>query len=445
MNHAFDSLPLLDLAAERRAAAPSRTPLYDEALEIAAGLRIAPTCRLTHAHLMHPVEEGVRDRVAALVSRLDGAWGGEPPPALAWHAGLSAAIVGRYGDACALLEAALRQLPVGSDERVSAAANKHRAAIEGALWPQAVVALDILAREAPNEMPFPAERYEPLGVLGIGGFAEVYLCRDRRTGAQAVVKALVRKTAQQWPLDVFHEARVLESISHPGVPQVLAAGYVDPPRRQGAYCVLEYFDGLSLHQYVDRFGPLSWTNVCSILASVLEALDVVHRAGILHCDVKPGNILLRCDSRGWRTQLIDFGIAVRVADQAHETIDGQRRPGTVGFAPPEQIGSPFSTPITAAADVYSLGQTAIYALTAQAPGKWKLDQLGTTAGPLADVLLSCVAQEPRQRPRVEPLRRFLQQLDVRADAPPREHQTTRAPQRVSEPGTSPEVGVRENG
>lgn len=427
----------LDLARERAAVAEGWTTWYDDAATFSESFGIGAQPRLAHDDLNRLSDQPQRDR---LRSRLDVDFErlvDTAPPALAHRLGLIAAVAGHYRYSWPLLRSAAYAMPLGSAERHWALHNWRLAALEGHAWSSALEAVQMLAREAPEEAPFPVERYEPVRMLGVGGFAEVYLCCAIATGEEVVVKSLARKPARQWPRDVFHEVKLLCTVNAPGVPQVREFGFVDTDTEFGPYCVLEYFDGLSLHQYVDTCGPLTWTNLRPILLHVLDALDATHQAGVLHCDVKPGNILLRCDSQGWQTELIDFGIGVRQREQAYGTRSEERRPGTIGFSAPEQLGCTFATPVTAAVDVYALGQTALYALTGQPPGKCRSDQLQHAAGPLAEVLLNCIEHDPRQRPRVEQLRRFLQQLDTHQEPPHREDQTTRLPAEVAplEPAT----------
>lgn len=410
---------------------------YDDAETFSESFGVGTRPRLLHDDLNRLSDQPLRDR---LRSRLDVDFErllDTAPPALAHRLGLVAAMAGHYRYSWPLLRAAAYAMPLGSVERHWALHNWRMAALEAHAWSSALESVQMLAREAPEEAPFPVERYLPVRMLGVGGFAEVYLCRSIANEELVVVKALARKPAHQWPRDVFHEVRLLKAAAAPGVPQVREFGYVDADAVHGPYCVLEYFDGLSLHQYVDACGPLTWTNLRPILLRVLDALEATHQAGVLHCDVKPGNILLRCDSQGWQTELIDFGIGVLASEQQQGTLTEERRPGTIGFSAPEQLGCTFATPVTPAVDVYALGQTALFALTGHPPGKCRSDQLTQVAGPLAEVLLNCIEHDPRQRPRVEQLRRFLQQLDTDHEPAHREDQTTRLPVEVAplEPAT----------
>lgn len=437
MNHLLPGPGALDLSRERLVMGDRWNTWYQDVEVFSESLGIGPHTRLSHDDLHRVTDQPLREH---LLSRLDVDFErllDTAPPALAHRLGVVAALAGHYRYSWPLLRAATYAMTVGSCERRWALHNWRTAALEANAWSSALESVQMLAREAPDEAPFPGDRYTPVRMLGVGGFAEVYLCRAVAADELVVVKALARKAAYRWPRDVFHEVQLLSAVNAPGVPHVREFGYVDVDTAQGPYCVLDYFDGVSLHQYVDKYGPLTWANLRVILLRVLEALEATHQAGVLHCDVKPGNILLRCDSQGWQAQLIDFGIGVRMAEQAVGTSAEERRPGTLGFAAPEQLGCTFNTPVTAAVDVYGLGQTAIFAVTGQPPNKCRSDQLQQCAGPLAEVLLHCIEHEPRQRPRVEQLRRFLHQLDAQQEPALRENQTTRLPAELAplEPAT----------
>jgi serine/threonine protein kinase len=435
MNQAPHEHHALDLARERVAMGSDWETWYDDAEAFTRRLEVGDRMVLASSDLGRLTDESLRDRILARLDvdferLLDTA-----PPALAHRLGMIAAVAGHHRYSWPLLRATAYAMPPSSRERRWAVANWRVAALEARAWSQALEAVQMLGREVPTAVPFPVKRFEPIRMLGIGGFAEVYLCRDIATDEQVVVKALARKPVSHWPHDVFHEARLLAAIDHSGVPRVRESGYVLADVNQGPYCVLDYFDGLSLYQYIEQCGTLSWQNLRRILMHVLETLDAAHRAGVLHCDVKPGNILLRCDSRGWQTQLIDFGIGVWQQDLAVGALAEERRPGTVGFAAPEQLGCPFTTEITPAVDIYSLGQTAIYAVTSLPPGQWHSEDVFAAAGPLAETLLGCAHFEVRQRPRIEQLRRFLQQLDGQQSPAQRDRHTTRLPAPRMETGT----------
>jgi tRNA A-37 threonylcarbamoyl transferase component Bud32 len=198
-------------------------------------------------------------------------------------------------------------------------------------------------------------RYTLDEVVGRGGMADVYRATDRVLDRVVAVKLLRDVPDDENARSRFHaEARTLAGLSHPGLVTVLDAGIdVDPP-----YLVLEYVDGQSLAEALDRLSGMPPAQVADIGAQVADALHYAHAAGIVHRDVKPGNILLGPNGRVWLT---DFGIARLLGDVARHTKTGLTI-GTAAYLAPEQVRGEAVTP---AADVYSLGLVLLEALTGQ--------------------------------------------------------------------------------
>ncbi|QIG43900.1 serine/threonine protein kinase [Nocardioides anomalus] len=196
-----------------------------------------------------------------------------------------------------------------------------------------------------------AERYELTTRLGEGGVAVVHEAQDRRLDRRVAVK-LLRDTATSAEdrARFADEARLLGRLSHPGLVRVLDAG-IDGDR---PYLVLELVRGRSLAEAMDD--GLDADEVARIGAEVADALAHVHAAGIVHRDVKPGNVLLDQDGTA---KLADFGIARLVDDTVHHTRTGFLV-GTVAYLSPEQVAG---EPVSTAVDVYSLGLVLLEALT----------------------------------------------------------------------------------
>jgi serine/threonine protein kinase len=257
----------------------------------------------------------------------------------------------------------------------------------------ALATLELLARFAPHDMPLPADRYEIERALGLSAFGATYLCRDRATGRRVVVKS--PPDAPPGRFGAHHEAAILARAAHPGVPACLEQGFVDPRGRR-PYYVIEWFEGLSLHDYVAKYGSISWANFRGILAPLVETLRALHAQRIIHSDLKPGNVLVRCDSEGWHVKLIDFGIAVLADDPAAAILPQEPRPFTLGFGAPEQQGHSDQSRLTTAADVYSLGRTILFCLCGQPdPPPEQRDLL--PAG-LASLVANCLASDAALRP-----------------------------------------------
>lgn len=200
--------------------------------------------------------------------------------------------------------------------------------------------------------------YEVLGKIGRGGMCAVYLAHDLALDRRVAIKVVLPELISGFGIAekrLKREARTAASLSHPNIIPVYAVGEDDVL----LYFVMKYIEGRSLDTVLKRTGPLPIEIVSSILYQVGTALTYAHKRGVVHRDIKPGNIMI--DKDGWAV-LADFGIA-KVTDSKDLTLTGSSL-GTPCYMSPEQCSG---QPASAAADQYSLGVVAYEMLTGTPP------------------------------------------------------------------------------
>jgi predicted Ser/Thr protein kinase len=196
--------------------------------------------------------------------------------------------------------------------------------------------------------------------VGRGGMGVVYLATDRRLSRRVALKVIVPELAAdaQFRVRFEREARVAATLEHPHVVPVYEAGEHDG----SLFIAMRFIDGSDLASDVRQRGPVAPPRFARIVVHVAGALDAAHRAGVVHRDVKPANVLLTGEGDDEQAYLTDFGLTREAADSGL-TATGQWV-GTVDYAAPEQI---MGEPTDARTDVYALGCTAFHALTGQPP------------------------------------------------------------------------------
>lgn len=200
--------------------------------------------------------------------------------------------------------------------------------------------------------------YEIESLIASGGMGEVYRAAAIETGIPVAIKMIRPElAADETILALFRkEAASLHNLVHDAVVRYYVFS-TDPDLRR-PYLAMEYVEGVALSDLIQK-GPLAPEAVGVLLRRIASALDVAHRAGIVHRDISPDNIILP-DGDPARAKLIDFGIARSAFGGA--TVIGERFAGKVNFASPEQVGL-FGGGAGPKSDIYSLGLTAAAALT----------------------------------------------------------------------------------
>jgi len=255
-----------------------------------------------------------------------------------------------------------------------------------------------------------------LEMAGLGGMGEIYLARDPRLRRTLAVKVLRSELVadKQARARFFREAQVIAGLSHPNIIAIHSVGEL----KDGTpYFVMDYVDGGSLEDRLQKDGPFSVRATKRIIGEVASALSVAHAKGVVHRDIKASNVLF--DSNTGRALVTDWGIA---ALDATASLSPDRRLTQTGaiigspqFMSPEQLAGDDVGPET---DVYSLGLLAYELLTGQGPFEAEtpralmIAHLREEPTPLAaahegvdpeleSVIGRCLAKTPRDRPSAE--------------------------------------------
>src|SRR5205809_4691034 len=253
--------------------------------------------------------------------------------------------------------------------------------------------------------------------LGHGAIGVTYLASDRvlrRRVALKVIEVPAAARGSQAVRDRFlREARAAAALRHPNVAAVFQFGA--SPDASHCYYAMELVEGETLETRVRRDGPLTVELALGIAVQVTRALMAAAAQGLIHRDLKPGNIMLTPDNAATtelEVKVIDFGLAKAIADAGGEAdLTHGEFVGTPNFASPEQFGS---GPVDARSDIYSLGATLWFALTGlpphssstieemrrgQTPADLPVEQLVARRipEPLIKLLRSTLAVDPSKR------------------------------------------------
>src|SRR4051812_23676768 len=206
-------------------------------------------------------------------------------------------------------------------------------------------------------------RYEIGELLGRGGMAEVHIGRDGRLGRSVAVKMLRPDLARDpsFQARFRREAHSAASLNHPSVVAVYDTGEDQYAGNPVPYIVMEYVEGSTLRELMSSGSRLVPERALEIVDGVLNALSYSHQHGIIHRDIKPGNVML---SRAGDVKVMDFGIARAVADQSATMTATSAVIGTAQYLSPEQARG---EKVDSRSDLYSTGCLLYELLTGRPP------------------------------------------------------------------------------
>jgi len=257
--------------------------------------------------------------------------------------------------------------------------------------------------------------YEILTALGSGAMGDVYCARDTRLGRLVAIKILRTQSGLDLSRQALAEARAAGRLNHPNIATLydVVEGMTTDGKDLGPVLVMEFVDGRPLTSLVAE-GPMDVERVLGIGIQLADALAEAHRSGVIHRDVKPGNVMV---THGGTVKLLDLGVARVAADSstttrtAPEVLTGPGHAGTPAYMSPEQLTTQTADVQN---DVYAAGVLLFELLTARrpfdAPDVLSLAIRATTAptplvsqfrpdvpAPIDDVVARAMAKDPKER------------------------------------------------
>ncbi len=192
-----------------------------------------------------------------------------------------------------------------------------------------------------------SERYTLVSIIGIGECSAVFGAFDRETGQTVALKMLApdRLSDEMAVKRFLGEVEVLSLFDHPNIVKILDVSL----EGENKFFVMEYIEGITLKKHILSKGALSEDEILFLSRPILSALSEVHTKGIVHCDIKPQNVVLVGSGE---IKLMDFGISKSMASQTEEV--SEVTVGTVQYVSPEQAEG---KPLSPASDLYSFGVT----------------------------------------------------------------------------------------
>jgi serine/threonine-protein kinase len=257
-------------------------------------------------------------------------------------------------------------------------------------------------------------RYRIEQCLDTGGIGAVYRGEDLKLGRPVAIKVMLRKhgASEELRLRFEREAQALAAVAHPAVVPISDYGFADGL----PYLVMEYLDGQTLRELLDVEGAIAPDRALTIIRQVLKALAYAHGRGLVHRDMKPGNVFVqRFDSNEEHVRLLDFGFAKFLRPEYGNPGPDLTRVGiamgTPAYMAPEQASSRATDART---DIYAVGVLLFEMVTGHKPFEGEPPDLlrkhlteplpmlsrahlGAYAAPLNEVIQHATAKKPRER------------------------------------------------
>jgi hypothetical protein len=223
-------------------------------------------------------------------------------------------------------------------------------------------------------------RYQVKEALDQGGMGAIWTATDQGTGQSVAVKVLrldaytqgrftpAERTRRRVELlkRFEREGVILEELKHPGIPRLLHRGYLG----EEPYLVMEYVEGVSLRAFLDTRRPFPFDAAVAVAVQVAEALGHAHANGVVHRDLKPGNVVIAFADGA--VKLLDFGIAYLTDPDATRYTALGATPGSAGYMAPEQLRG--QQDIAASVDLYAFGCVLFELLAGEKPFEDKPDR-----------------------------------------------------------------------
>jgi serine/threonine-protein kinase len=240
-------------------------------------------------------------------------------------------------------------------------------------------------------------RYQVRAVVAEGGFGVVYEAEAIALGVKVAIKVLKADAVSSSPearARFAQEAKLLARLRHPAIVSLTDAAHLEDGT---PYLALEWIEGETLDAYLERVGPLPLEDALSLLGPVASAIAYAHDEGVVHRDLKPGNVMIgrnltRPEAGDRQAKVLDFGVARWTSPHGVQTTTTSTTGLSIGFAAPEQYGKEFG-PVDGRADQFALAAILFAALTGTAP---------FAGDSLTEVMVAtCLAQERPSLSRVE--------------------------------------------